>query len=549
MGRSRGLVFVGTQALVQDHIGFADLRLAVVDEQHRFGVAEREALSAKGGSVHVLLMTATPIPQVLGQVIHADLDVSDLRAAPVGRLAVSRRASSDRAPWKAPGTWCVEEAAAGHRTFVVVPLIEAEGTDDGTEPASEDADPATQPTGVGSAEAEAERLATLLAPLRVGMVHGRLKAADRDEVMGRFRDGDLDVLVGTTVVEVGVDVPQATMMIIESADRFGLAQLHQLRGRVGRGNDPVVLRAGDRGRRGFGRDDPPAGRPADHGRLRAGRAGHRAAQGRGAPGPAPERPAAAACRAPGRPAPSPAVTGRPSRGGGAGRQRRAAGARQRAAGAGAHPAAGWRASVPATCWRRTSSMADAGRVIGGSAGGLRLSAPGEGTRPFGDRVKQALFGSLETDPQEPLAGPFLDLFAGSGAAGIEALSRGAPSAVFVERDAGAARVITDNLARTRLDGGRVVRADVLRFLEGDALAAGGPFSGVVLDPPYAETELLEAALERLADPERGWLSDSAVVVAKHPWRWTGESVVGCLERARVRRFGETALTWYRRLGP
>ena len=236
MGRTRGLVFVGTQALVQDRIGFADLRLAVVDEQHRFGVAERDALSAKGGSVHVLLMTATPIPQVLGQVIHADLDVSDLRAAPVGRLSVL---TGIKRPAALEGTWrkVMDEAAAGRRTFVVVPLIEAEGSDDGTEPAAEDVDPATQPTGVSSAEAEAERLTALLAPLRVGMVHGRLRATDRDAVMGRFRDGDLDVLVGTTVVEVGVDVPQATMMIIESADRFGLAQLHQLRGRVGRGND------------------------------------------------------------------------------------------------------------------------------------------------------------------------------------------------------------------------------------------------------------------------------------------------------------------------
>ena len=193
-------------------------------------------------------------------------------------------------------------------------------------------------------------------------------------------------------------------------------------------------------------------------------------------------------------------------------------------------------------------MADAGRVIGGSAGGLRLAAPGEGTRPFADRVKQALFGSLEADPDEPLAGPFLDLFAGSGAAGIEALSRGAPSAVFVERDLGAARVVADNLARTHLDGGRVVKADVLRFLDGDPLAAGGPFRGIVIDPPYAETGLLDAALELLGDPARGWLSPAAVVVAKHPWRWTGAAIVGCLERGRVRRFGETALTWYRRLG-
>jgi 16S rRNA (guanine966-N2)-methyltransferase len=192
-------------------------------------------------------------------------------------------------------------------------------------------------------------------------------------------------------------------------------------------------------------------------------------------------------------------------------------------------------------------MADAGRVISGRAAGLRLAAPGEGTRPFGDRVKQALFGALETDPDEPLGGPFLDLFAGSGAAGIEALSRGAPSAVFVERDAGAARVVTDNLRRTALDGGRVVRADVLRFLDGDAGAAGGPFSGVVVDPPYVDTDLLAATLTRLADPGRAWLRPRAVVVAKHAWRWQPDALVGCLVRARDRRFSDTALTWYRRL--
>jgi len=192
-------------------------------------------------------------------------------------------------------------------------------------------------------------------------------------------------------------------------------------------------------------------------------------------------------------------------------------------------------------------MPDAGRVISGRAGGLRLAAPGEGTRPFADRVKQALFGSLEADPEEPLAGPFLDLFAGSGAAGIEALSRGAPSAVFVERDTGAARVIGDNLRRTALEGGRVVRADVLRFLDGDVIAAGGPFSAAVVDPPYAETDLLLSALQRIADPSRGWLLPGAVVVCKHAWRWTSEPNLGSLERQRQKRFGETALTWYRRL--
>jgi len=234
LGRSRGLVFVGTQALIGEHIGFADLRLAVVDEQHRFGVAERESLSAKGGSVHVLLMTATPIPQVLGQVIHADLDVSDLRAAPVGRRPVL---TGIKRPGGLEGTWAkvMEEAAAGRRTFVVVPLIEAEGADEDVPDSTDEAAGGGGPASAVSAEVEAARLATLLAPLRVGMVHGRLRATERDEVMGRFRDGGLDVLVGTTVVEVGVDVPDATMMVIESADRFGLAQLHQLRGRVGRG--------------------------------------------------------------------------------------------------------------------------------------------------------------------------------------------------------------------------------------------------------------------------------------------------------------------------
>ncbi len=192
-------------------------------------------------------------------------------------------------------------------------------------------------------------------------------------------------------------------------------------------------------------------------------------------------------------------------------------------------------------------MPDAGRVISGRAGGLRLAAPGEGTRPFADRVKQALFGSLEADPDEPLAGPFLDLFAGSGAAGIEALSRGAPSAVFVERDAGAARVIGDNLRRTALESGHVVRGDVLRFLDGDMIAAGGPFSAAVVDPPYAETDLLHSAMERIADPSRRWLRPGAVVVCKHAWRWTSEPTLGYLERQRQKRFGETALTWYRRL--
>ena len=215
-------VVVGTHALIQESVSFRDLGLVVIDEQHRFGVGQRGRLEAKAGgrAPHVLLMTATPIPRTLGQVLYADLDVVDLRTPPEGRVPIR---TGLRRPTDLDGTWrkVREEAAAGHRTFVVVPLIEEN---------EEETD------GAVAAESEAVRLRGLLAPLRVGLVHGRMKPAERDAAMTRFRDGELDVLVGTTVVEVGVDVPPATMMIVEGADRFGLAQLHQLRGRVGRGS-------------------------------------------------------------------------------------------------------------------------------------------------------------------------------------------------------------------------------------------------------------------------------------------------------------------------
>jgi len=230
----RAQIVIGTHALIAESVAFADLGLVVIDEQHRFGVAQRAALEGKadGRLPHVLLMTATPIPRTLGQVLYADLDVSDLRTSPAGRIPIR---TGIRQPDDLDGTWrrVREEAAAGHRTFVVVPLI-----DDAGDEASEDAGgrPSSRvDTAAPAAEAEAERLRGLLAPLRVGLVHGRMKPAERDGTMGAFRDGELDVLVGTTVVEVGVDVPEATMMIVEGADRFGLAQLHQLRGRVGRG--------------------------------------------------------------------------------------------------------------------------------------------------------------------------------------------------------------------------------------------------------------------------------------------------------------------------
>ncbi|HYL40025.1 MAG TPA: DEAD/DEAH box helicase, partial [Candidatus Binatus sp.] len=231
-------IVVGTHALFSDASAFADLALVVIDEQHRFGVEQRSALEAKarGGPPHVLLMTATPIPRTLGQVLYADLDVTDLRTPPAGRVAIR---TGLRDPNDLDGTWGYvrEQAARGHRTFVVVPRIGEDASGDGESQGSAgdvDTDASIAAAAI-AAEAEHRRLTDVLAPLRVGLVHGRLKAVDRDAEMARFRDGDLDVLVGTTVIEVGVDVPEATMMVIEGADRFGLAQLHQLRGRVGRG--------------------------------------------------------------------------------------------------------------------------------------------------------------------------------------------------------------------------------------------------------------------------------------------------------------------------
>jgi 16S rRNA (guanine966-N2)-methyltransferase len=199
--------------------------------------------------------------------------------------------------------------------------------------------------------------------------------------------------------------------------------------------------------------------------------------------------------------------------------------------------------------------ASAGRVIAGIAKGTRLVAPGEGTRPLSDRVKQTLFGILEAETLGPWPVPFLDLFAGSGAAGIEALSRGAPRVVFVEDDAGAVAVIRENLRRAasalrdgESDGragprahAEVVRADVLRYLE--RASAGDRFGAALVDPPYGDAAMLPA-LERLGQTDREWLTGDAVVVAKHFWRDALPDTIGALERRRERRFGETMLTFF-----
>jgi len=212
----------GTQALIQGKVRFNDLALAIVDEQHRFGVMQRAALREKGAlgahAPHMLVMTATPIPRTLALTIYGDLDVSVIDERPPGRKPV-------KTSWIAPHEredaerFVREQVEQGRQAFVICPLVEESET-----------------LEVKSATAEYERLRSEVFPdLRVELVHGRMSAKQKDEVMRRFRGGEADVLVSTAVIEVGIDVPNATVMLIEGADRFGLAQLHQFRGRVGRG--------------------------------------------------------------------------------------------------------------------------------------------------------------------------------------------------------------------------------------------------------------------------------------------------------------------------
>lgn len=182
-----------------------------------------------------------------------------------------------------------------------------------------------------------------------------------------------------------------------------------------------------------------------------------------------------------------------------------------------------------------------GRVIAGTARGTRIESGGPGTRPLTDRVKESLFAAL--DAAGSLDGPFFDLFAGSGAGGIEALSRGAPSATFVERDGKTCAVIGANLRRTHLEKGRVVRADVVSYLQNVRPAGAERFTACLVDPPYGEP-ILQQTLDLLGDVDRGWLAPDAVVVAKHFWRDDPAPEIGRLVRTRQRRFGETTLSFY-----
>jgi ATP-dependent DNA helicase RecG len=217
-------IVVGTHALLSEGVSFQRLGAVVVDEQHRFGVHQRVRLREKGDQPHVLIMTATPIPRTLALTLYGDLDVSTLDELPPGRTPVATHVVADPVLRERAYQRVREEAAAGHQAYVVCALKDE-----------------SDKLEVRSAKAEAERLRGEVFPdLRVGLVYGDVAAREKEATMDAFRAGDVDVLVSTTVIEVGVDVQNATVMLVEDADRFGLSQLHQLRGRVGRGHAPGV---------------------------------------------------------------------------------------------------------------------------------------------------------------------------------------------------------------------------------------------------------------------------------------------------------------------
>ncbi|MEO6089922.1 MAG: helicase-related protein, partial [Umezawaea sp.] len=236
-------IVVGTHALIQDKVTFADLGLVVVDEQHRFGVEQRDALRGRaqeGATPHVLVMTATPIPRTVAMTVYGDLAVSALRELPGGRSPISTSLVplAEKPQWLSRAWQRIhEEVAKGHQVYVVCPRIgDGESDDEGAEPPKEDASDRRPPLAVVDV---ANRLAE--GPLRglaIQVLHGRLPADEKDAVMRAFTANETQVLVATTVIEVGVNVPNATVMVIMDADRFGVSQLHQLRGRVGRGSAP-----------------------------------------------------------------------------------------------------------------------------------------------------------------------------------------------------------------------------------------------------------------------------------------------------------------------
>jgi ATP-dependent DNA helicase RecG len=238
-------IVIGTHALLEDQVRFSDLGLIVIDEQHRFGVEQRDALREKaaGGRPHVLVMTATPIPRTVAMTVYGDLETSTLTELPSGRSPIASHVVPADKPHFLDRAWTRirEEVSQGRQAYVVCPRVgsgDADADDEGDEPPPEDEETTSRRPPVAVLDVAPALEEGPLNGLRVAVLHGRMPADDKERAMRAFTEGHLDVLVATTVIEVGVDVPNATVMVVMDADRFGVSQLHQLRGRVGRGREP-----------------------------------------------------------------------------------------------------------------------------------------------------------------------------------------------------------------------------------------------------------------------------------------------------------------------
>jgi ATP-dependent DNA helicase RecG len=236
-------IVIGTHALLEEHVRFNDLGLIVIDEQHRFGVEQRDALREKaaGGRPHVLVMTATPIPRTVAMTVYGDLETSTLTELPSGRSPIASHVVPADKPHFLDRAWTRirEEVSQGRQAYVVCPRVGSSDASDGEEEPPDRGEETTArrpPLAVLDVAPALEE--GPLSGLRVAVLHGRMPADEKERVMRSFTEGHLDVLVATTVIEVGVDVPNATVMVVMDADRFGVSQLHQLRGRVGRGKHP-----------------------------------------------------------------------------------------------------------------------------------------------------------------------------------------------------------------------------------------------------------------------------------------------------------------------
>ena len=518
---------VGTHALAEQAVAFQELGLVIIDEQHRFGVLQRATLRGKGANPDVLVMTATPIPRTLALTAYGDLDVSTIRELPPGRQPI-RTLAKPESRRDEVYRLARQELERGRQVYVIYPLVEE-----------------SEKVDLRAATAMADHLQQeVFQEYRVALLHGRLKSEEKDRVMGAFARGDVQVLVSTTVVEVGIDVPNATVMVVEHAERFGLSQLHQLRGRIGRGDhestcvllyqypvsdaararldslvettDGFVIAERDLALRGPG--DFFGTRQSGLPTLRVGDLLRDHALMEDA-----RRDAVAWLDTDGQARPLVEyLTANWA-------------ARFGLVDVGETPGVVFtfyvlRKTTPGVIGRFKM------RIIAGHLKGRRLRGPaGTGVRPTSDGLRETLFNVL---------GPtvdglrVLDAFAGTGALGLEALSRGASGVTFVERDRREVRVLEANVAACGVQEACVIIRDDFLRIDGrhDIPHA---FDLALLDPPY-DLKDLDAVVGAAA----ALLGPDGRVVLEHARRRDSPDAVPGAHRTRVLIAGDSALSFY-----